>query len=89
MVSAAQAEKLGEALAEIQILKDELKRRSMIYQYEDKVAAAKHFGLTFEQVNIEFTEWMKIRTRYYEEIYAKTAEASDAPTEPVCGVPVP
>lgn len=68
----AQAEKLGEALAEIEICKAELKRRSMIYQYDDKVAAAKHFGLTFEQVDIEFTEWMKIRDRYFKEIYART-----------------
>jgi hypothetical protein len=71
-MTAAQAEKIGTALAEIEILKAELKRRSLIYQYEDKVAAAKHFGLTFEQVDIEFTEWMKIRARYFEEIYART-----------------
>ena len=74
MISAARVEKIGEALAEIQILKDELKRRAMIYQYEDKVAAAKHFGLAFEQVDIEFTEWMKIRARYFAEIDTRTQE---------------
>ena len=55
---------LIQLIAEYSALKDELKRRSMIYQYEEKVRAAKFFGLTFEQVDLPYVEWAKIRGRY-------------------------
>ena len=42
-------------------MREILKRKSMIYQYDLKIAAMKKFNLTFEQVNIEYAEWAKIR----------------------------
>ncbi len=65
MVSDAAIIRLATALAEIEVLKTELKRRSMIYQYEEKVAAASFLGLTFDEVNVAYVDWARIRTEYH------------------------
>lgn len=56
---------LGTLLGEYNVLKAELKRRSMIYQYDEKCRAAKFFGLTFEQVDLPYAEWAVIRAQYH------------------------
>lgn len=54
-------------LDEVSAMKAELKRRCMIYQYGAKMAVAKHYGMTFDQVNLPFREWMDLRQRFRDE----------------------
>lgn len=46
---------------EVQLLKDQLKAWSMIYQADDKLAKAKILGIPFEKVNIYYKDWSRIR----------------------------
>lgn len=55
-------------MAVVSELKAEFKRKSMIYQYEEKCAAARHFGLTFEQVNLPFKGWIIIKRQYHQDL---------------------
>lgn len=48
-------------LGEIGVLQQECRRQAMVYQYQDKVAAARHFGVTFDAVDQPFADWMLIR----------------------------
>lgn len=54
-------------LEEVSAMKAELKRRCMIYQHDAKMRVAKHYGLTFEQVDLPFREWMEMRQRFRDE----------------------
>jgi len=74
MVSDAAIVRLSQALAETAILKAELKRRSMIYQYEEKCRVAAFFGMTFEQVNLPFAEWSELRDRYHRQLETMTTQ---------------
>jgi hypothetical protein len=56
-------------LHEYNRLKDELKRRAMIFQADDKERAAKHFGKPFDAFyDLPYTEWAKVRSQYFSEI---------------------
>lgn len=52
-------------LEEIQPLRDELKRKAMIYQCEEKEYAAKRQGLPIDKYyNWSYVRWAKIRDRW-------------------------
>ena len=48
-------------------MQEAAKADAMIYQLRDKVAAAKHFGLAFDQVDLPYPQWAAIRKRWVEE----------------------
>lgn len=66
MITDAQVEQLATTMATIQVYKDEIKRRSMFFQYEAKMRVAQHFGLTFEEVDLPIAAWMVMRRKYRE-----------------------
>ncbi len=49
--------------AEVGELQEEVKRQSMIYQYDLKQEAMRRFGLRWEEVDLPYKEWAKIRAR--------------------------
>jgi len=67
MASPAGFARLRRNLEEYDALKQELKRRAMIFQYDAKVCVARHFNLTFAQVDLPYAEWSALRTKYREE----------------------
>lgn len=71
----------------------ELKNQSMVYQREAKQVVADHYGLPFDQVNVAYPEWEKLRNRYTAEtgrkpedgppvIRASTGEPDGGAAEP-------
>ena len=54
-------------LEETDNMKNQIKSQSMIYQYDLKAEVAKALGLTFEQVDLPFSEWEAIRNKYLNE----------------------
>jgi hypothetical protein len=61
-------EQLVRDLETVNEMKDELKRRSMIYQYDEKLVVARHFGLSFAEVDLPYVEWKVLREQYHAEI---------------------
>ena len=66
-VTPARLTRLLRLTAEYDDLKQELKRRAMIYQYDAKVRVAQHFNLPFDQVDVAYADWCKLRQRYHDE----------------------
>ncbi len=59
-------EKIRQEAEEISELQEQIKRESMVYQGDLKREAMRRFGLTWEQVNLPYEEWAKIRARLSE-----------------------
>ena len=49
--------------SEIGEMQEERKRRSMTYQYNLKQEAMRRFGLSWEEVDVPYEQWAKIRAR--------------------------
>jgi|JI10StandDraft_1071094.scaffolds.fasta_scaffold31909_11 hypothetical protein len=68
MTTAVRLRRLVQLTAEAAALKQVLKERSMIYQHDEKLRVARHYGLTFEQVNLPYAEWAALRDKYHTEV---------------------
>ena len=47
---------------------EELRRRSMIYQYDEKMRIAKYYNLPFDKVNLPYKKFAKLRDKYNKDI---------------------
>jgi hypothetical protein len=57
--------KLRVDMAVVQALKDELRRCTMIYQYDEKTRAARFLGIDPEDLyEMAYDDWAKIRSEY-------------------------
>jgi hypothetical protein len=61
---------LGEIVTELEgiaVQQQILRRCAMIYQYQAKMTVAAHYGLTLDEVNLPFDQWMALRRKYQQE----------------------
>lgn len=49
------------------VLREAIRRGSMIYQYDLKIEVARHYGLTWEEVDLPYAEWEALRDKYLKE----------------------
>lgn len=78
-VTPARMRRLLQLTAEASALKQRLKECAMIYQYDEKVRVAKYYGLTFEQVNLPFNEWVVLQKKYHADLDANDGKVHGSP----------
>jgi hypothetical protein len=68
-ITNAKLRQLRWAMLEIDAMRRELKRRTMIYQYDDKCRVAAYYKLDPQTLfDMPYTEWAELRARYFKEV---------------------
>lgn len=57
-------EKIRDELEALEPMRAALKARAMLYQVDLKEEVARHLGVSFEEVDLPYEEWAKIRDAY-------------------------
>lgn len=58
---------LVEELNACEILREAIRRGSMIYQFDLKIEVARYYRLAWDEVNLPYAEWEALRAKYLAE----------------------